>query len=239
MQSKGPSGLILSGLILAVALTAPAATARAPVEESPADAFRALEQEFASSELPRAAKYREFKPRFEAFADAHAGTDIGLDARLWVLQYSSWLRQDGTMHEASRAAGAALLDEYGDSPRLGMMAELSFVFSKSDREFFAGKLRESPHEAVRAVATYQLAKRSKGDAQAALFRELAEEFGGLKRGFSTYGEIADAALHPHSPDALDIGEVAPDIVGTDVDGVEFKLSDYRGKVVVLDFWGDW
>ena len=38
---------------------------------------------------------------------------------------------------------------------------------------------------------------------------------------------------------LSVGKVAPDIVGTDVDGVEFKLSDYRGKVVFLDFWGDW
>ena len=35
------------------------------------------------------------------------------------------------------------------------------------------------------------------------------------------------------------GMTAPDIVGRDLDGVEFKLSDYRGKVVVLDFWGDW
>ena len=25
----------------------------------------------------------------------------------------------------------------------------------------------------------------------------------------------------------------------DIDGVVFKLSDYRGKVVMLDFWGDW
>ncbi|MDP6424698.1 MAG: redoxin domain-containing protein [Planctomycetota bacterium] len=32
---------------------------------------------------------------------------------------------------------------------------------------------------------------------------------------------------------------APDIVGKDIDGHTFKLSDYRGKVVVLDFWGDW
>jgi cytochrome oxidase Cu insertion factor (SCO1/SenC/PrrC family) len=36
-----------------------------------------------------------------------------------------------------------------------------------------------------------------------------------------------------------IGKVAPDIEGVDVDGKKFKLSDYRGKVVVLDFWGDW
>ncbi len=38
---------------------------------------------------------------------------------------------------------------------------------------------------------------------------------------------------------LSVGLVAPDIVGTDHAGVEFKLSDYRGKVVVLDFWGHW
>jgi hypothetical protein len=36
-----------------------------------------------------------------------------------------------------------------------------------------------------------------------------------------------------------IGEEAPEIVGVDLDGVEFKLSDYRGKVVMLDFYGDW
>ena len=32
---------------------------------------------------------------------------------------------------------------------------------------------------------------------------------------------------------------APDINGQDVDGRKFKLSDYRGKVVLIDFWGDW
>jgi len=38
---------------------------------------------------------------------------------------------------------------------------------------------------------------------------------------------------------LRIGKEAPDIKGPDLDGKEFKLSDYRGKVVLLDFWGDW
>ena len=38
---------------------------------------------------------------------------------------------------------------------------------------------------------------------------------------------------------LQVGMIAPDIEGDDLDGVSFKLSDYRGKVVFLDFWGDW
>lgn len=40
-------------------------------------------------------------------------------------------------------------------------------------------------------------------------------------------------------DHLSVGCTAPDIDGVDVDGVPFKLSDYRGKVVLLDFWGFW
>ncbi len=38
---------------------------------------------------------------------------------------------------------------------------------------------------------------------------------------------------------LQIGMEVPDVQGPDIDGVEFKLSDYRGKVVMIDFWGDW
>ena len=36
-----------------------------------------------------------------------------------------------------------------------------------------------------------------------------------------------------------VGELAPDFKGRTIDGYEFKLSDYRGKVVLLDFWGNW
>jgi hypothetical protein len=38
---------------------------------------------------------------------------------------------------------------------------------------------------------------------------------------------------------LQPGRPAPEIVGEDIDGQKFKLSDYRGKVVLLDFWGHW
>ncbi|MEM7456521.1 MAG: redoxin domain-containing protein [Planctomycetota bacterium] len=46
-----------------------------------------------------------------------------------------------------------------------------------------------------------------------------------------------------NPDSLEVGpavgQMAPDIQGPDLDGVEFKLSDYRGQVIMLDFYGDW
>jgi hypothetical protein len=38
---------------------------------------------------------------------------------------------------------------------------------------------------------------------------------------------------------LAIGKVAPDIEGEGIDGRPLKLSDFKGKVVVLDFWGNW
>jgi thiol-disulfide isomerase/thioredoxin len=36
-----------------------------------------------------------------------------------------------------------------------------------------------------------------------------------------------------------IGKTAPDAQSTDLDGKAVKLSDYKGKVVVLDFWATW
>ena len=35
------------------------------------------------------------------------------------------------------------------------------------------------------------------------------------------------------------GKPAPEIVGKDIDGKPMKLSDFKGKVVLLDFWGHW
>jgi thiol-disulfide isomerase/thioredoxin len=38
---------------------------------------------------------------------------------------------------------------------------------------------------------------------------------------------------------LAVGKVAPEIDAEDTEGNKLKLSDYRGKVVVLVFWGTW
>lgn len=48
-----------------------------------------------------------------------------------------------------------------------------------------------------------------------------------------------AARAKYMVSALSVGKVAPEISGRDLDSVQFSLSDYRGKVVVLMFSGDW
>jgi thiol-disulfide isomerase/thioredoxin len=66
-------------------------------------------------------------------------------------------------------------------------------------------------------------------------------------------KYADVALSDHEPGTLGdaaqrglfalhhlgLGQTAPDIEGEDLGGQRFKLSDYRGRVVVLVFSGQW
>ena len=45
-----------------------------------------------------------------------------------------------------------------------------------------------------------------------------------------------AAQHDEGPK---IGSPAPAIEGTDPDGKPIKLADFKGKIVLVDFFGDW
>lgn len=70
-----------------------------------------------------------------------------------------------------------------------------------------------------------------------LYETVAEKFGDIPHNNSTMGELVARELFEIRN--LSVGKVAPEIEGEDVEGETFKLSDYRGKVVMLDFWGDW
>ena len=65
-----------------------------------------------------------------------------------------------------------------------------------------------------------------------LFRRLAKEHASTEVGKAAAGFVFEL-------ENLQIGMVAPEIIGEDVDGKEIKLSQFRGQVVVLDFWGFW
>ncbi len=51
--------------------------------------------------------------------------------------------------------------------------------------------------------------------------------------------VAAASLGSLAPVAHAAGEKAPEIKLRDINNVEVKLSDYKGKVVLVNFWATW
>ena len=49
----------------------------------------------------------------------------------------------------------------------------------------------------------------------------------------------DGGRAPVAADAGSIGSKAPDFELTDLSGKKVRLSDFAGKVVILDFWATW
>jgi thiol-disulfide isomerase/thioredoxin len=78
--------------------------------------------------------------------------------------------------------------------------------------------------------------------RAAVLERIVDQYGDLPDSVYTtsgrrMGEVARGELFRLRH--LNVGQAAPEIAGKDVDGVEFKLSDFRGKVTVLVFSANW
>ncbi len=72
----------------------------------------------------------------------------------------------------------------------------------------------------------------------AAFESAAQQYGDVALPFGgTVGEKAKSELHEIRH--LAVGRPAQEIEGDDQDGKRFKLSDYRGKVVLLYFWSEY
>jgi hypothetical protein len=118
---------------------------------------------------------------------------------------------------------------------LGNQAELIHSLKKASGE--ALKKEEATHgkefiARLRAADPDKVCKEAEG-----LLEQVIEKHGDIKQGNSTLGATAKNDLFMLR--TFSIGKVAPEIDGEDTDGKPMKLSDYRGKVVVIDFWGHW
>jgi hypothetical protein len=121
---------------------------------------------------------------------------------------------------------------------------MSLIYSESAKveEFLRALLKESPDHAVKGKAAYSLGcylnrnDRNPKEAEK-VFEEVAAQYPDVTGYRTSLADMAKSQLFEIRN--LKIGQVAPDITGKTVDGKKLKLSTYRGKVVVLDFWGDW
>lgn len=56
---------------------------------------------------------------------------------------------------------------------------------------------------------------------------------------TTTEEVARAVPMGNRDTSPEVGAVAPDFSLTSIDGDQLRLSDYRGKPVILNFWATW
>ena len=195
----------------------------------------------------------EFIPRFKAYAEKHAGKPAAIPALVWLVQARQERGTPGT-EKSQRTALATLLQAHAAQPELGSeMEELQFVSyklgAKRMLEFYERVARDNPDKTAKAWAEFSIASilygrgdEGGGDSDASegggrkrageLFRKVAREYAGTKAAKQADGYVYEL-------DNLQIGMKAPDFVGKDADEREIRLSQYRGKVVVVDFWGFW
>jgi hypothetical protein len=181
---------------------------------------------------------REFADKFLQLAEAHPKTPTAARAFAQVIQLNP---------KAGAAAREKLLTDFIDDR---VLAEVILTVGR-DRAFLEMVAQKSTNRDVQGVARFFEMLAVKGreltDENAPtvvpMMERLQKEFGDVQlvyaggRAGPKIGPLVEGELFAFQN--LRIGKVAPDIAGEDIDGVTFKLSDYRGKVVVIDFWGDW
>jgi hypothetical protein len=154
--------------------------------------------------------------------------------------------------EKQKALDLILKDHVTSDKLAAICPSLAFMTPDGDKALRV-ILEKNPHRNVKGNACFSLGRVLKGRADGGadadrnrkeadqLFERTAKEFADVKRlGWRTekrLGEAAESELFEIR--RLAVGMAAPDLEGEDTDGKAFKLSDYRGKVVLLDFWGNW
>jgi hypothetical protein len=190
-----------------------------------------------------------FASQFLALATRYPRDPAGVDALTWVLQHSRTMGRSGP-----RAKAVTLMRRnHIKSDRLGPAClALDPVIDRDSETVLRSVLSANPHTDVQGVACLALAEVVSKRAEMApprtapkLQRDSEKLFDRAVRQYADVrlpsgGTVGDAANKElFALQHLSVGRTAMDIEGEDQDGKKFKLSDYRGKVVLLDFWGNW
>jgi thiol-disulfide isomerase/thioredoxin len=226
----------------------------------------ALRAEF--PEAKKAGKDKDFKPsiafpgpayspRFLAIAEkSPAGPDT-VDALVMTLKTSSDM--NGKPLETREKAITILRDQYVAKPEIkkfiGSLASYDSPAAKAlVREIIAKNPdRDVQVKVYRAMIGYRemmVKSIASWKADAARLKQVEENIGKARAaemmaaadGYAKELEELKSTLREKYSDLVQdiaIGKPAPEVVSQDLDGKTTHLSDYKGKVVVMDVWATW
>jgi thiol-disulfide isomerase/thioredoxin len=202
--------------------------------------------------------YARFAPRFLAFADGHPDDPAAIDALNMALQTSFFSGEKGMDNWARTVE--LLRKKFVTNPEIKRVFLWISVnnHDKDSEAFLREVIDRNPDRDAQGEACQTLVKRVKRDG--AIGARLREDSDARKKYEERMGKaaveqllaIADSA-HRAADELADtfrdrfgeyfpkitIGKSAPEIVSRDVNGTTVRLSDLKGKVVVLDVWTTW
>jgi thiol-disulfide isomerase/thioredoxin len=257
----------LLAAVLAVSLSA-FAGAR-DEKPSVADQVKALQKKFQEDQQPLAKKFQETKDekekaqiRTEALA-----MQAKLATQIYTLAKDN-LKDDGAFDAAFLAlrmgeakAADLIASNFADNAKLTPMVPQLAQMGPGGEKLLSAIAEKATDKKAKGTALYFLAAGKlesadyprtgeplPADKQAAAFKEaeatlktVAKDFGDVEvqvgRKTETIAKAAEGQLF--FLNNLTVGKKLPDSEVEGLDGKKVKISDYKGKVVVLDIWATW
>lgn len=184
-----------------------------------------------------------------ALAKENPKDDVAMDALIYVNSMSF-----GTPLQAE--AKKLIIEHHLANPKIeDSLVMLARVGRGYDEALLKKVFDTNPSKAVKGTVAYINAQRLKSEAEGSKVKDddilpkMKEAIVAFEKVGDEYGDTTLKAFRGKAADLAKkeieaikkspIGKVTPEIAAEDTDGVNFKISDYRGKVVLLDFWGHW
>lgn len=208
--------------------------------------FKAYKEAKSDEEKDKIIKRFQERPpkyagKFLALAEKNAKDPTAYDALIWIVTTAA------TAPEADKAADLIIKDH---ADRIGTLGVRLARSPAAAAEKLLRVILNKSEDKDKAQATMNLANNLKAQAE----RAETEKKPNAEKLSQQAEKYFEEVIQKHK-DAeklveqakgelfilrnLSIGKTAPEIEGEDIEGKKFKLSDYRGKVVVIDFWGHW
>lgn len=213
------------------------------------------------TKAPNPATYAGIAARVVA---ENAKDDVAFDALVWLLRFEKMPAAQRGLKGVRVKAGAEpidvvpsamLLEHHVDNPKLATFFTPATANTPAGQALMRAAAEKSKNAQVRGHAAYQWAqmlstqsrnsKLSTTDREAAraqaerLLDKLAED-AEMAKVTTPRGSLQDLAKNDLREDRdLGVGRTIPEVKGEGLDGKALKISDYRGKVVVVDVWATW
>ena len=183
----------------------------------------------ADNEEARNAALKEFGPKFLAYAQQNPTNKEAFGAVLFAMQIGAISKNDQI---TKQAIGLLKKDHLGNPEIKNALPLLDRFLGAESGPFMKELMEKGGSDEIRATACSNLIE----SLEAKLAKASGEEADKIKKEMADLRKIG---VEKFKMKDLFVGATLPDLKSEDLDGKAVKLSDYKGKVVVLDIWATW